>query len=142
MYVHTGRIAINIEATTFDNWVLVTFEDPNEGLIRVTFRDIYVYVMGNYATISQAEVDANLDTFNEPSNASRTLAVYICKQELCQEMAEYVHLPIAESTMVITGTKHVVATGGMDDVWCVRMRLPNDQQIWVRWKKMWSGAFL
>ena len=22
------------------------------------------------------------------------------------------------------------------------MRLPNDQQTWVRWKTMWSGAFL
>ena len=22
------------------------------------------------------------------------------------------------------------------------MRIPNDQQTWVRWKKMWSGAFI
>ena len=44
--------------------------------------------------------------------------------------------------MVTTGTKHAVATGGMDDAWCVWMRLPNDQQNWVRWKTMWSGAFI
>ena len=44
--------------------------------------------MDNYATISQAKVNANLDTFNEQINARRTLSVYIRKHELCQEMAE------------------------------------------------------
>ena len=57
-------------------------------------------------------------------------------------MAEDAHVPITEATMVATGTKHYVATGGMDDAWRVWMQLPNNQQTWVRWKKMWSGAFL
>ena len=57
-------------------------------------------------------------------------------------MDEDAHLPITKDTMVTTGTKHAVATGGMDDAWCVWMRLPNDQQTWVRWKTMWSGAFI
>ena len=98
--------------------------------------------MRNYTTISQAEVGANLDTFKKPINASHTLAVYIRKQELFQEIAEDAHAPITEATMVTTGTKNAVATGGMDDTWRVWMRLPNDQQTWVRWKTMWSGDFL
>ena len=44
--------------------------------------------------------------------------------------------------MLTIGTKHAVVTGGMDDVWHVWMRLPNSQQTWVRWKTMWSEAFL
>ena len=57
-------------------------------------------------------------------------------------MAEDAHVPITEATMVTTGTNNSVATGGMDDAWRVWMRLPNNQQTWVRWKTMWSGAFL
>ena len=78
-YVHTGRIAVNIGATAFDEWVLAALEDPGEGLNGVTIRDVYEYVMIKYATISQAEVDANLDTFNGPIDASHTLSVYIRK---------------------------------------------------------------
>ena len=70
------------------------------------------------------------------------IAVYIRKQELCQEMAENAHVPITEDTTVTTGTKHAVATGGMDDALRIWMRLPNDQQTWVQWKTMLSGAFL
>ena len=43
-------------------------------------------------------------------------------------MAKDAHVPITKSTMVTTGTKHDVATGGIDYVWCVWMRLPNDQK--------------
>ena len=32
-------------------------------------------------------------------------------------MAKDANVPINEATMVTTGTKHAVATGGMDDVW-------------------------
>ena len=84
----------------------------------------------------------NLDTFNEPIDARCTLSVYIRNKELCQEMSKDAHVPITEATMVTTVTKHAVATVGMDDGWRVWMRLPNYQQTWVRWKTMWSGAFL
>ena len=53
-YVHTGRIAVNIGAAAFYEWVLTTLEDPNEGIKGFTIRKVYDYVMGNYATISQA----------------------------------------------------------------------------------------
>ena len=114
-YVHTGSIEVNIGAATFDKWVIAALEDTNEGLNRFTNRDVYDYIMGNYATISQTEVDANLDTFNKPADASRNLAVYICEQELCQEMAKDAHVSITEATMVAIGTKHAAATSGMDD---------------------------
>ena len=79
-YVHTGRIAVNIRAAAFDEWVLAALKDSDEGLNGVTIRDVYDYVMGNYETISQAEVNANLDKFKEPIDASCTLTVYIRKQ--------------------------------------------------------------
>ena len=97
--------------------MLASLEDPDEGLNGVTIHDVYDYVMGKYVMISQAEVNANLDTFNNPIDASRTLFVYIRKQELCQDMAKDAHVPITEATMVTTGTKHAVATGGIDDAW-------------------------
>ena len=79
-YVHTGHIAVNVGATAFVKWLLAALEDPDEGLNGVTICNVYDYVLSNYATISQAEVDANLEKFNKPINASQTLAVYICKQ--------------------------------------------------------------
>ena len=141
-YVHTGRITVNIRAAAFEEWVISALEDPNKGLNGVIIRDVYDYVMGNYATISQAEVDTNLNTFNELIDASCTLDFYIWKKELCQEMAEDAHVTITEATMVTTGTEHAVANGVMDDAWRVWMRLPNAQQTWVRGKTMWSGAFI
>ena len=141
-YVHIGRITVNIRAAAFDEWVIAALEDLDEGLNRVTIRDVYDSVMGNYATISQAEVEDNLNKFNEPINDSLTLVVYILEQELFQDMAEDTHVPITDSTMATTGTKHAVETGGMDDSWRVWMRLLNDQQTWVQWKTMWSGDFL
>ena len=115
---------------------------PRRGVNGVAIHDVYDYVMVNHAKIYQAEVDNNLNKLNEPIDSSQTLAVYIRKQELCHDMAEDAHIPITEATMVATGTKHVVATGGMDDAWHVWKRLPNDQQTWVQWESMWSGAFI
>ena len=68
--------------------MLVALKDPDEVLNGVTIRDVYDYAMDNYATISQAKVNANLNTFNNPINDSRTLAVYICKQEIFQDMSK------------------------------------------------------
>ena len=68
----------------------------------------------SWANIRQShrpKFDANLDTFNEPIDASCTISVYIRKQEICQEMAEDAHVPITEATMVTTGTNNAVATG-------------------------------
>ena len=79
-YVHTGRIAVNIGAATFDEWVIAAIEDPNVGLNEVTICDVYDYVMDNYATILQAKVNSNLDTFNEHIDSRCTLAVYICNK--------------------------------------------------------------
>ena len=77
-----------------------------------------------------------------PSRPAELSPSTLWKQELCQEMAKEVNVPITEATMVTTGNKHAVATSGMDDAWFGWMQLPNDQKTWVRWKTMWGGAFL
>ena len=74
-YIHTGCIAVNIGASAFDKWVLDSLKDSNQGLNGVTIRDVYDHVMGNYVKISQTKVDADLNTFNEPIDASLNLAV-------------------------------------------------------------------
>ena len=80
-YFHTGRISVNIGAAAFDEWVLAALEDPDKGLNGVTICNVYNYVMGNQATISQAEVDDNLNKFNKPIDARQTLAIYIRKKK-------------------------------------------------------------
>ena len=48
-YVHTGRITVNIGAAVFNKWVLAAIKYPKEGLNGVTTRDVYDYIMSNYA---------------------------------------------------------------------------------------------
>ena len=74
-YVHTGRISVHIGAAAFDEWVIAELKYPDEGINGVTIRDAYDYVMGNYATISQAKVNDNLNKFNKPIDARRTITV-------------------------------------------------------------------
>ena len=40
-------------------------------------------------------------------------------------MAEDAHVIIIKATMVTTGTKHSIVTGGMDVAWRVWMQLTN-----------------
>ena len=71
--------------------------------------------MDRFAKISQTEIDANLVLFNKGMEPSRTLAVYTCKQDLYQEIANDANVPITKATMATTGTKHAVASGGMEE---------------------------
>ena len=80
--------------------------------------------MDRFAEISQIEIDTNLANFNDGIDPSKTLAVYTQKQELYQEIANNAYVPMIEATMVTTGTKHAVATGGMDQPWKEWMRRP------------------
>ena len=69
------------------------------------------------------------------------LAVYTRKQELCQETANDADIPITETTMVTTGTKHAVATGGMDKQWKEWIRRAAIDCTWLNWKTHWTAAF-
>jgi hypothetical protein len=113
-WAHAKRIVVNIGAAAFEPFVIAELDDPDEGLNDVEVRDLYDHIMDRFAKISQQEIDDNLKSFNEGIDPSRPLAVYTRKQELCQETASDAHVPIDEATMVTTGTKHAVATGGMD----------------------------
>ena len=43
--------------------------------------------------------------------------------------------------MVTTGTKHAVATGGMDQAWKEWMRTLAANRTWPNWKTHWTAAF-
>ena len=97
-------------------------DDLDEGLNGVGIQDLYDHVMDCFAQISQSKIDGNLITFNKGIDPSKTLAVYTRKQEFCQETANGADVPITEASMVTTGTKHAVATCGMDQAWKEWMR--------------------
>ena len=138
---HGRRIAVNIGAAALDSYVYAELDEPDEGLNDITIRDLYDHVMDRFANISQCEIDENLASFNEGIDPTKTLAVYTRKQELCQETANDAAVPITEATMVTTGTKHAVATGGMDQPWKEWMRTPTANRTWPNWKTHWSAAF-
>ena len=73
--------------------------------------------MDRFAKISQTEIDANVTRFNKGIYPTLTLAVYMRKQEICQEPASNSGLSISEETMITMGTKNSVATGGMEVAW-------------------------
>ena len=138
---HGRQIAVTIGAAALEDWTYAEIDDPDEGLNSIQVVDLYNHIMDRYATISQSEIDTNLNTFNEGIDPSKTLAIYIRKQELCQEIAQDARVPIDESSMVTTGTKHAVSTGGMDEAWKTWKRKPLADQTWPNWKSHWTDAF-
>ena len=67
--------------------------------------------MLRFAAISQTEINKNMEEFNKGIDPSITLAVYMRKQDLCQDMANNVKISITKAIMVPIETKHAVATG-------------------------------
>ena len=138
---HAKRIIVNQMQEAFEPFVYAELDDPDEGLANVTIRAFIAHIMDNFATISQTEIDDNLIKFNQGIDPSCTLAEYSRKQELCQEFASDAEVEIAESTMVTTGTKHAVATGGMEEAWKIWKRVPMAGRTWAAWKVHWTAAF-
>ena len=138
---HARRLAVNIGAAALEPFVYAKLDDPDEGLNNIEVRDLYDHIMDRFANISQAMIDKNLATFNEGIDPTRTLAVYTRKQEVCQEIAADANVPITEATMVTTGTKHAVATGGLEEEWKAWIRTPPANRTWPNWKTHWTAAF-
>ena len=138
---HARRLAVKIGAAALEPFVYAELDDPDEGLSAIEIRDLYDHVMDRFANISQNEIDENLARFNEGIDPTRTLAVYTRKQELCQEIAADADVPITEATMVTTGTKHAVATGGLDQEWKAWISTPAANRTWPNWKTHWTAAF-
>ena len=137
---HARRITVNIGAAAFEKFVYAELDDVDEGLNGVDLRSLYDHVMDRFASISQHEIDANLAEFNEGIDPSLTLAVYTRKQEKCQEIAADAEVPITEATMVTTGTKHAVATGGLEQEWKT-WHTTAQPKTWLNWKTFWTAAF-
>ena len=138
---HGRQIAVTIGSAALEDWTYAELDDPDEGLNSVQVIDLYNHIMDRYAKISQSEIDANLKSFNEGIDPTKTLAIYIRKQERCQEIALDARVPIDESSMVTTGTKHAVATGSMDEAWKTWKRRPIVDHTWANWKSHWTDAF-
>lgn len=138
---HAIRIIVNQMQEAFDPFIYAELDDPDEGLTNVDIRAFIAHIIDRFATISQTEIDDNLIKFNTGIDPSCTLAVYTRKQELCQEFAADAEVEIPASTMVSTGTKHAVATGGMDEAWKIWKRVPMAGRTWAAWKVHWTAAF-
>ena len=92
-------------------------DDPDEGLNGVDIRTLYEHVMDRFATILQGKIDKNIKQFNQGMDPSKTLVVYVRKQEQCLETSVDAEDPISEATMMTTGTKHAVGSGDMALAW-------------------------
>ena len=141
--VHAAALIAEIGAGAFDEFVLAELMDPDEGLNGVTIRQIFDHVMLRFANVSQLEVDSNLIRFNEPMDPSVTLAVYVRRQERCQEVAADAEVPISEATMVSTLVKHAAATGGLDVAWGTwkARALAGQPMGWADAVTHWTAAF-
>ena len=114
IYKSDGRCAVDIGARAFEDWVFPELNNPTECLAGVTIRQFLDYIKLSYGKSTQEEINNNIVTFNQGIDASKPLVVYTRKQEICQEISEDANIPISATTMVSTGVKHAVATGGMD----------------------------
>ena len=137
--MHTQRLAVNIGAATFEPWVYAELDDPDEGLNGVTICQLYDHVTARYAKILQLEIDKNKQVFEQGIDATKTLAIYIRKQEACLETSVDADDLFSDATMVLTGTRHAVATGNMQLAWRDWVRIPN--MTWTLWKIHWTRAF-
>ena len=133
------RIAVNIGAAAFKEWVIAELSDPNEGINGVNIRTLYEHVMEQFATILQTEIDANMETFNEGMDPSKTFVAYVRKQKQYLETSVDAEDPISKATMMTTGTKHSVASGDMALAWNKWVCTQN--KTWNLWESHWMTVF-
>eukprot|EP00804_Cyclotella_cryptica_P023052 CCRYP_000317-RA/>CCRYP_000317-RA protein AED:0.29 eAED:-0.50 QI:0/-1/0/1/-1/0/1/0/351 len=112
-----------------------------EGLNSVEIQDIVDHIKDRYCHIDQADLDKNLERFNQGIDPSVPLIVYIRKQEDFQEFANDGNVNISKATMVTTGTKHAIQCGAFTDAWKEWNRIPCANQTWLAWKTHWTRAF-
>eukprot|EP00804_Cyclotella_cryptica_P012987 CCRYP_002315-RA/>CCRYP_002315-RA protein AED:0.53 eAED:0.46 QI:0/0/0/0.5/1/1/2/0/281 len=129
--LHVHRIAINLAATDIEDVYYAELDDPKDS---TALRDRYCH-------IDQADLDKNLNHFNQDIDPSAPLIVYIRKQEDCQEFANDGHVDISEAPMGTTGTKHAIQCGAFTDAWKEWNRVPRANQTWLAWKTHWMHAF-
>ncbi|HSN24444.1 MAG TPA: hypothetical protein VLS45_09830, partial [Methylomicrobium sp.] len=139
--IHVRRIVVNQAAKAIEKVYYAELEDPIEGLNGVEIRDLIDHIRSRYCHIDQADLDANLERFNQGIDPSVPLIVYIHKQEDCQEFAIDGHVPISEETMVTVGTKHALQCGAFTEAWKEWNRVARINQTWAAWKNHWTRVF-
>ena len=139
--LHVRRIVFNQAADAIESVYYAEIEDPIEGLNGVEVRDFIDHICGRYCHIDQADLDKNLELFQQGIDPSLPLIIYIRKQEDCQEFAHDGHVDISEATMVTTGTKHALQCGASTDSWKEWNRIPRINQTWAAWKNHWTRSF-
>jgi hypothetical protein len=139
--LYVCRIAVNLAAEAIEDVYYAELDDPSEGLNNVQIQDLIDHIKDGYCHIDQADLDKNLNCFNQGINPSVPLVVYIRKQEDCQEFAHDGHVDISEATMVTTGTKHAIQCSAFTDAWKEWNHLPRPNQTWLAWKTHWTRAF-
>ena len=85
IYKAARRCDVDIGSRAFKYWVFAELNDPTKGLAGVTIRQFLDYIKLNYGNATQEEINNNLVTCNQGIDASKPLAVYTRKQEICQE---------------------------------------------------------
>ena len=63
--LHVRRIAVNLAANAIDEVYYAELDDPVEGLNNVEIQDIIDHIKERYCHIDQADLDTNLDRFNQ-----------------------------------------------------------------------------
>jgi ribosomal protein S10 len=139
--LHVRRIAVNLASEAIEDIYYAELDDPIEGLNGVEIQDLIEHIKDRYCHIDQANLDANLEKFNQGINPSVPLIAYIRKQEDCQEFANEGHVQISEETMVTTSTKHALQCGAFTESWKEWNRIPRANRTWLAWKTHWTRAF-
>eukprot|EP00804_Cyclotella_cryptica_P023348 CCRYP_000481-RA/>CCRYP_000481-RA protein AED:0.56 eAED:0.26 QI:0/-1/0/1/-1/1/1/0/407 len=139
--LHVRRISVNPPAAAIKDVYYAKLDDPVKGLNSIEIQDIVDHIKDPYCHINQANLDKNLERFNQGIDPSVPLIVYICKQEDCQEFVNNGNVNISEATMVTTGTKHAIQCGAFTDAWKEWNRIPCANQTLMAWKTHWTRAF-
>jgi hypothetical protein len=128
-------------AAAIDDVYYAVLDNPIKGLNSVDLRTLVTHILMTYAQISQPDLDNNLMDFNTGIDLILPLAVYTRKQEKCQILAHDANVPISNTTMVTTVTKHALAIGNMTLVWRKWKRCPITDHTWPNWKAHWTVVF-
>ena len=79
--INVCRIVVNQAADAIDKVYYAKIEDPTEGLNGVEIRDFIDHICNRYCHIDQADLDTNLNKFQQGIDPSVPLIMYIHKQE-------------------------------------------------------------
>jgi hypothetical protein len=82
--LHVCRIAVNLAAEAIEDKYYAELDNPIEGLNDIQIQDLIDHVKDRYCHIDQADLDKNLDRFNQGIDPSVLLIVYIRKWRIAK----------------------------------------------------------